>query len=131
MARYMVLGSTGVYRTVVTTTFVKDYKKPYGHTTYHPGDVVTEIFGPHVSNANNRNYSTFPGFYSVDDGFHTAESLRYSQEKFDLYYKNRQPPRKWKRIPVSTQKVEHQILKPVLALNASGSLELALDWVAY
>ncbi len=67
------------------------------------GKVCTETFGPYVSASNSRNYSFRPTVGHVDGEYEI----------------------------VARQEVWHQQLKPVLALNPSGSLELALDWVTY
>jgi len=128
MARTMSEKNVGTFRTVVTTTWNEEYKEPgyYGYV-HEAGETRTEIFGPYADKSHNQNYS----YLSL--GYHGPAVPRerqpwHSDYEWNTYFKDKtiRP-----YIIVATQEIQKQELKPVLALNANGSLELALDWVTY
>lgn len=119
MARIMSEKQTEVYRTVVRVTYLEDgpvdnhydyesrsyEKKPQ----WYAGQTKAEVFGPHSEKSVNRDYS-------YEDG---------------CRYKYNEETKKHDYVKVADVTVEKQVLKPVLALNEHGALELALDWVRY
>lgn len=132
MARSMSEKNTGIYRTVVKTTWVKDSKETYRSWNdgsygeivphYKVGDTVTEVFGPYVSNAQNQNYSIIDTVKYEDLGEKYPDDYGYAP------YRG-QP--KSTRVVYAYQKTQSQRMEPVLALQPSGSLKLELDWVDY
>lgn len=121
MARTMPEKNTGVYRTVVKTTYLEDSKET-GWYTKEPinkaGDSITQVFGPYGTKAANGNYSYIPHTKRVQTGVYDKGHWKEGQPMYDY-------------VPVTSVTWECQELRPVLALNSSGSLELALDWVTY
>lgn len=143
MARIMGEKSTGIYRTVVRTTYLEDSQElTWGYDgDSHPykriekpvhvkGDVVVEVFGPYANKPQNQNYSVIPHYRTVDNG------PNYKRENYG-YMTDDQWARSWYSksrsidyIPVTRVETEKQELRPVLALLPSGALVQDLDWVS-
>lgn len=119
MARMMFEKQTEVYRTVVRVTYLEDSpmtrEYDWASSSYiekprwRAGQSFTDVFGPYSSKSVNQNYS-----------YHNGWQYTYNEETKKQDY-----------VKVADVVVEKQVLKPVLALNQNGSLELALDWVTY
>jgi hypothetical protein len=73
------------------------------------GQSRTEVFGPYSLKSINQNYSYVDGW-----------RYRYNEETKKQDY-----------VKYADVMVEKQVLRPVLALNEHGALELALDWGRY
>jgi hypothetical protein len=136
--------STGVYRTVVRTTFLEDSEEttwtyegdsyPYKRVqvpVHKKGDVIVEIFGPYANKPQNQNYSTIPHYRVVDKG------PRYKREDYG-YMTDDQWNKSWystyrdtEYVPITETKSERQELRAVFALLPSGAIVQDLDWVSY
>lgn len=133
MARTMEEKNTGIYRTVVRTEFLKDSKETYAKWDYNlheyvvtpehaKGDVITEIFGPYVTNAQNQNYSII-----------RTGGVEETEEVYpdDFYWEERRGKPIVTYVRYANVTTEHQKLAPVFALQPNGSLTMELDWVKY
>lgn len=132
MARTMTEQNTGIYRTVVRTEWLKDsfemtwrYNSDYKQVTvplHLKGDVITEIFGPYVTNAQNQNYSII-----------RIGRVEETEEVYpdDFYWAERRGKPVTTYVRYANVTTEHQKLAPVFALQPNGSLTMELDWVKY
>jgi len=136
---------TGMYRTVVKTTFTTDsttkhrvWNRDTGEYDLVPvhkaGEVVTEVFGPYINSAQSQNYSMIGAGYFEDTDelrFKREDYAYFSDTKFEELYGHRKDEKKERYVSTSTKHVQHQKLAPVFAFQQNGTLALDLDWVMY